>query len=98
MRTKEIGVRKVLGSSVSGIELLLVRDFLKLVLLANVIAYPIAYFIMNKWLDDFAYRIDINIWIFIISMLVTLAIALLTVSYRSIKAASANPVEALRYE
>ncbi len=97
-RTKEIGIRKVLGASVPGIVNLLSREFLKLVLLANLIAWPVAYFIMKKWLEDFAYRIDINALPFLVGAVVALLIALLTVSFQTIKAALANPVEALRYE
>jgi putative ABC transport system permease protein len=97
-RIKEIGVRKVLGASVSGIVLLLSKEFLKLVLMANLIAWPIAYYFMSRWLQNFAYRTSIGIGIFIISGLLALAIALLTVSYQSIKAALANPVDSLRYE
>lgn len=97
-RTKEIGIRKILGASVSGIVCLLSKDFLKLVLIANLIAWPIAYYAMNQWLQSFAYRIDLGISTFILSGLIALLIALLTVSYQAIKAARANPVEALRYE
>ncbi len=97
-RTKEIGIRKILGASVSGIVCLLSKDFLKLVLIANLIAWPIAYYAMNQWLQSFAYRIDLGISTFILSGLIALLIAILTVSYQAIKAARANPVEALRYE
>jgi len=97
-RTKEIGVRKVLGASVAGIAGLLSKDFVKLVLAANLIAWPIAYFAMNKWLQDFAYRVNIGWWVFALAGGIALVIALLTVSTQAIKAALANPVEALRYE
>jgi putative ABC transport system permease protein len=97
-RTKEIGVRKVLGASVTGIAGLLSKDFVKLVLAANLIAWPIAYFVMNKWLQNFAYRIDIGWWVFALAGGIALIIALLTVSYQAIRAALTNPVEALRYE
>ncbi|MCE2431471.1 MAG: ABC transporter permease [Candidatus Latescibacteria bacterium] len=97
-RTKEIGIRKILGASVSGIIYLLSKDFLKLVIIANIIAWPIAYYAMNQWLQGFAYRIDLGIGTFILSGLIALLIAILTVSYQAIKAARANPVEALRYE
>jgi putative ABC transport system permease protein len=97
-RTKEIGVRKVLGASVPNLVALLSKDFSKWVILANLIAWPVAYFAMNKWLQDFAYRIDIDWWIFALAGGVALIIALLTVSTQAIKAAMANPVEALRYE
>jgi putative ABC transport system permease protein len=97
-RTKEIGIRKVLGASVSNLLSLLSKDFVKLVLLANLIAWPIAWYAMNRWLQDFAYRIDIGWWVFALAGGLALIIALLTVSAQAIKAALANPVEALRYE
>jgi putative ABC transport system permease protein len=97
-RTKEIGVRKVLGASVVSIAGLLSKDFVKLVLAANLVAWPIAYLAMNRWLQDFAYRIEIGWWIFALAGGAALVIALLTVSTQAIKAALANPVEALRYE
>jgi putative ABC transport system permease protein len=97
-RTKEIGVRKVLGASVPNLVTLLSKDFSKWVLLANLIAWPVAYFVMNKWLQNFAYRIDIGWWVFALAGGLALLIALLTVSTQAIKAALANPVEALRYE
>ncbi len=97
-RTKEIGVRKVLGASVGSIVALLSKDFLTLVLIALVIASPIAWYIMDRWLQDFAYRIDISGWIFAGAGLTAVAIALLTVSYQSIKAALMNPVRSLRSE
>ncbi len=98
VRTREIGVRKVLGASVTGIIQLLAKDFIKLVLIAILIAVPIAWWAMNKWLQDFAYRIDIQWWMFAIAGLLALAIALLTVSFQSIKAALMNPVRSLRSE
>ncbi len=97
-RTKEIGVRKVLGASVSGIVLLLSKEFTKLVALAFIVAAPLAYFATNRWLQDFAFQVAFSWWIFVIAGLAALAIAWLTVSYQSIRAALTNPVEALRYE
>jgi putative ABC transport system permease protein len=97
-RTKEIGVRKVLGASVQQIILLLSKDFTKLVTIAFAIAAPVAYFAMNKWLQDFAYRTDLSPAIFALAGVLALLIAWLTVSYQAIKAALTNPVEALRYE
>ncbi len=97
-KTKEIGIRKVLGASISNILLLLSREFVKWVLVANIIAWPIAYFAMNKWLQNFAYRINIGWWTFLLAGAMALVIAILTVSYQAIRAATANPVEALRYE
>ena len=97
-RVKEIGIRKVLGASVAGIVVLLSKDFLKLVLIALCIAIPIAWYAMNKWLEDFAYRIELSGGVFIIAGIIALAIALLTVSFQAIKAAIANPVKSLRTE
>lgn len=97
-RTKEVGIRKVLGASISGIVLLLSKEFTRWVLLANIIAWPIAYFMMNNWLRNFAYRIDLNIWIFLTAGMIALFIALLTVSSHTLRAALANPVESLKYE
>ncbi|MFN2440310.1 MAG: ABC transporter permease, partial [Chitinophagaceae bacterium] len=97
-RTKEIGVRKVLGASVQGLVLLLSKDFVKLVLLAAVIAFPIAWWGMSKWLEDFAYRITIGWWVFIVAGIIALLIALFTVSFQAIKAAVKNPVKNLRVE
>ena len=97
-RTKEIGVRKVLGASVSSIVALLSKDFLKLVLIAIVIATPLAWYAMNRWLQDFAYRIDIEWWVFALAGLLAVGIALLTVSFQSVKAALMNPVKSLRSE
>ncbi|MGH7598155.1 MAG: FtsX-like permease family protein [bacterium] len=97
-RTKEIGIRKVLGASVAGIAGLLSSEFAKLVLVANIVAWPIAYYAMNRWLQDFAYRIEIGWWTFALAGGAALLIALLTVSAQAIRAALANPVEALRYE
>ena len=97
-RTKEIGVRKVLGASVGSIVVLLSRDFLKLVLFAIVIASPLAWYGMNRWLQDFAYKINIEWWTFALAGLLAIGIALLTVSFQSIKAALMNPVKSLRSE
>jgi putative ABC transport system permease protein len=97
-RTKEIGIRKVLGASVAEIVALLSKEFVKWVLVANVIAWPLAYYVMNNWLQNFAYRTNIGLWIFIASGAFALIVALLTVSSAAIKAATANPVESLRYE
>jgi putative ABC transport system permease protein len=97
-RTKEIGIRKVLGASVSGIIMNLLKGFTKWIVLANVIAWPISYYFMNKWLHNFAYQMNLNVWTFIFSGLAALTIALLTVSYQAIKIATANPVDSLRYE
>lgn len=97
-KTKEIGIRKVLGASVPGIALSLSKNFLLLVLLANIIAIPAAIYGMNKWLQNFAYRIELSVWLFITSALLAFLIALLSVAYQAVKAASANPVKSLRYE
>jgi ABC-type antimicrobial peptide transport system permease subunit len=97
-RVKEIGIRKVLGASVSGIVRMLSRDFLILVLIAAMIAFPVAWWAMNRWLGDFAYRIDIGWWVFVVAGIAALLIALLTVSFQAIKAAIANPVKSLRTE
>ncbi len=97
-RTKEIGIRKVLGASVPGITLLLSKEFSRWVLISNIIAWPVAWYAMNKWLQNFAYRITILPWTFLLAGLLAFLTALLTVSYKAIRAARANPVEALRYE
>jgi len=97
-RTKEIGVRKVLGSSVRNILLLLSRDLLKPVLIATLIATPIGYYAMHQWLQNFAYKTSLNWWIFVLAAALTFAIALITVSFQSLKAALANPVKSLRSE
>ncbi|MFT3911702.1 MAG: ABC transporter permease [Ferruginibacter sp.] len=97
-RIKEIGIRKVLGASVPGIVQLLSKDFLKLVLIASVIAFPIAWFAMNKWLEDFAYRTNIQWWIFIVAGIIATLVAFVTIAFQAIKAANANPVKNLRTE
>jgi putative ABC transport system permease protein len=97
-RIKEIGVRKVLGASVSSIVAMLSKDFAKLVLIASVIAFPVSWWVMNKWLQSFAYRINISWWVFVIAGLTAIIIALITVSFQAIKAAIANPVKSLRTE
>jgi putative ABC transport system permease protein len=97
-RIKEIGIRKVLGATVSSIVALLSRDFLKLVLIAFVIATPVAWYLMNLWLQDFAYKMNISAWIFLMAAVLAIAITLLTVSFRAIRAAVSNPVDSLRNE
>ena len=97
-RTKEIGIRKVLGADMKGLIALLSKDFLKLVCIAIIVATPVAYYLMNRWLQDFAYRVNISWWIFVAAGTMALLIALLTVSFQAIKAAIANPVKSLRTE
>ncbi len=97
-KTKEIGIRKVLGASVSNIVLILSKEFIKWVLVANIIAWPVAYFIGYKWLQNYAYRTSIALWVFIMAATLSILIALLTVSYQAVKAALANPADTLRYE
>lgn len=97
-RVKEIGVRKVLGASESHIVALLSKEIVILIIIANVIAWPLAAYMMDKWLDNFAYRIDFNIWIYLLSGVIAVAIGLFTVSFQTIKAAMANPAKTLKYE
>lgn len=97
-RTKEIGIRKVLGASVQGIIYMLVRDFTKWVFLAVVVAWPIGYLVMNSWLKNFAYRANLGVWIFLSSALLAFMISIVTVSYQSIRAALANPANSIRTE
>jgi putative ABC transport system permease protein len=97
-RTKEIGVRKVLGASVANIVALLSKEFIKLIMIAIVIGSPIAWFGMNHWLSDFAYHVDLAWWMFAAAGLLAIVIALLTVSFQSVKAALTNPVKSLKSE
>jgi len=97
-RKKEIGIRRVLGASVSNIFKHISREFVILVFIANVIIWPLAYFIMNRWLQQFAFRIDLGWWTFVLSGLAVLVVSLLTVSWQIIRAATSNPVDSLRYE
>jgi ABC-type antimicrobial peptide transport system permease subunit len=97
-RIKEIGIRKVLGASVAGITGLLSKDFIVLVLIASLVAFPVAWLAMHKWLQGYAYRIDISWWVFAIAGISALLIALITISFQSVKAALMNPVKNLRTE
>ena len=97
-RTKEIGIRKTLGASSVRIALLLIKELFALVMVANFLAWPIAYLLMNKWLLSFARRTELGIWVFILSGLIAFSLAIITLTYRTIKAASSNPIKALRYE
>ena len=97
-KTKEIGVRKVLGASVEGIVLLFSKEYVKLIGIGFLIAAPAAWYVMNQWLNDFAYKIDIGPSIFVAGLLITFLIAIFTVGYRSFKAAVANPARSLRSE
>ena len=97
-RTKEVGIRKVMGASTSRLVWILNRDAGKLILVANLIAWPLAFFWANRWLRAFSYRISIPLWLFAASACLVLAIGFLTTSYHSLRAASADPVRSLRYE
>jgi putative ABC transport system permease protein len=97
-RTKEIGIRKVLGASVASIVHLITREFLILVSIAFAIAVPVAWWAMSKWLDNFAYRIHITVWIFVAGAVITLLIALAAIGIQAVKAATANPVKAIKSE
>jgi putative ABC transport system permease protein len=97
-KTKEIGIRKVLGASIPKIVSILNKSFVKWVLLANFIAWPTAWFIMNRWLQNFAYRIGLSWWMFVLAAVLALMFALITVSFQTLKAALKNPVDSLRYE
>ncbi len=98
LQTKELGVRKILGATSTTIWKHITMNYLKLVMVAVVIAWPFAFFIMNKWLENFAYRTDFSVWPFVISGILTLGIAIITVIWQSYKAATANPIEALKFE
>jgi putative ABC transport system permease protein len=97
-RTKEIGIRRVVGASVADIVKILTKEFILLVGIANLIAWPAAYFFMGKWLDNFVFRTHMQMWMFLFSAVIAFVIAFLSVSYKTIKAARANPVDSLRYE
>jgi len=97
-RTKEIGIRKILGASVAGIVQLLSKQYVLLITLAMLIATPISWWAMNKWLQNFAYRVEIEWWMFLLAGIAALIVALITVSFQAIKAAVANPVNSLRSE
>jgi len=97
-KTKEIGIRKVLGSSVSGIVMIMSKEFIMLIIIANIIAWPLSWYLGRQLLDGYAYRTEMSWWIFLGATLISFTIAFLTISYQSIKAARSKPVDALRYE
>jgi putative ABC transport system permease protein len=97
-RVKEIGIRKVLGASTTSITAMLSKEFLKLILIASLISFPLTWYAMNKWLQDFAYRVTIEWWVFILAAVIALLVAAITISFQSVKAALANPVNSLRSE
>ena len=97
-RTKEIGVRKVLGATVNNIIMMLSKDFLVLIIIAALIAFPFAWWAMYKWLEDFEYRVSVGWWIFVVSGMVAVLVALFTISFQAVKAALSNPVKSLRTE
>lgn len=97
-RTKEIGIRRVLGASISHITTLISRDFFGLIIIAIIIASPVAYYFMHQWLQDYTYRISISWWMFGLAAIVVIAVALFTISYLTVRAAKANPVKSLRAE
>ena len=97
-RTREIGIRKAMGASMAGVSVLLVKEFTWLILISSVLAWAAAWFWAKNWLQEFAYRMDLTIWIFIISTLIALLIAWITVISQTLKAANTNPADSLRYE
>jgi putative ABC transport system permease protein len=97
-KAREIGIRKVVGASVGNIVMLFSKQYLQLIIIANVIAWPLAWYLMDKWLQDFLYRVMLSWWMFAISLSAGLIIGFLTIAFKTIKAASANPVESLRAE
>ena len=97
-KTKEIGIRKVLGATVANIVSRFTFDFVKLIIFANLIAWPLGYYIMNRWLENFAYKIDLTLTVFFTAGLLTLIIAVATVSFQAVKASLTNPAKTLKYE
>jgi putative ABC transport system permease protein len=97
-RAREIGIRKVIGASVAGIVLLFTKQYLKLIVIANIIAWPLGWYFMDKWLQGFSYRIEISWWMFAFSLAAGVVVALGTITFKTVKAAVANPVESLRNE